>query len=578
AEKVEKGFSSKALLKKLLPEIILAIPFPKTMRWADLSISFARPIQSILAILGGRTISFEVGNIKSSCYSFGHSFTHPGKVKIHSPEKYIEVTTSVGVLVDRIHRKKVIEKEISKITTKLGGTVVPDEELIDIVTHLVEYPAVISGEFDKTFLELPDEVLITAMREHQKYFAVTGKTGKLLPNFIVVNNTPVKNLNKVAKGHERVLRARLADAQFFYKNDLNESMDTSVDKLKGILFQANLGSLYDKVQRIQKIVLFIEEQLGGGTAGLREQVGRAARLCKADLVSQVVNEFPKLQGVMGRIYAHLAGEQKNVATAIEEHYRPTYSGGPLPETMEGAILAVADKIDSICGCFSVDLIPTGASDPYALRRQSIGILQIMKEKSLSFSIRNLIEFSAALFKDKCGKETNSISQMVYDFLRERIARLLAEEGFAKDTISAVVSVSIDNVPDVWNRAQALEKLRLKPDFEPLAVTFKRIVNIIKKTDEADIGNVDQLLFQDKSETDLYKVYEQIKEKVSDTLVKGDFDQALLDIASLRYHVDAFFDSVLVMEKDTKLRRNRLGLLRCIENLFKTFADFSKIST
>ncbi|MBW1812570.1 MAG: glycine--tRNA ligase subunit beta [Deltaproteobacteria bacterium] len=573
AEKVEKGVASKTLLKEILPEIILAIPFPKTMRWADLSISFARPIQSILAILGGSTISFEVGNIKSSGYSFGHRFTHPGRIKIPSPEKYVDLLAAAGVLVDKDRRRNIIVKEISKIAKKLGGIIVPDEELIDIVIHLVEYPVVMSGEFDKTFLELPDEVLITAMREHQKYFAVKNKTGQLLPNFIVVNNTRVKKIKKVAKGHERVLRARLADAKYFYANDINESMDMFVDKLKGIIFQAKLGSLYEKVERVQKIAIIISDQIGGGD-DLRERVSRASWLSKADLVSQVVNEFPKLQGVMGRIYAQMTEESKNTAIAIEEHYQPTYSGGPLPETMEGAILAVADKMDSICGCFSVDLIPTGASDPYALRRQGIGILQIMSNKGFTFSLKKLIENSVELFKDKCDKDMSSVAQMVYDFLKDRVAHLLAEEGFAKDTVSAVISVSIDNVPDVWKRASALKKLRLKPDFEPLAITFKRVVNIIKKTDEADIGDVDPSLFQDNSETALNTAYEQIKENVFDNLGKGEFDQALLDIASLRDSVDTFFDNVLVMEEDVSIRRNRLGLLRCIENV----ADFSKIST
>jgi len=578
AEKVEKGILSKTLLKEILPDIILTVPFPKRMRWADLSISFARPIQSILAILGNNTISFKVGNVKSSNNSFGHRFTHPGKINISSPEKYVKTLSAAGVLVDQNHRKKVIEKEIAKIANKLGGIVVPDEELVDIVNYLVEFPVVVPGEFDKSFLELPDEVLITAMREHQKYFAVRNKKGRILPNFIVVNNTRVKNLKKVAKGHERVLRARLADAKYFYANDLSESMDIFVSKLKGILFQAKLGSLYEKVERIQKIAAIISNQVTDDT-DLRERVLRAAWLSKADLVSQVVNEFPKLQGVMGRIYAQSAGENETIASAIEEHYRPTFSGGPLPGNIEGAILAVADKMASICGCFSVDLVPTGASDPYALRRQGIGILQIMADKELSISLTSLIANSVEMFKNQCDKQPATVTQMVYDFLRDRMGYLLVEEGFTKDTVSAVVSVSIDNVPDVWKRARALQKLRLKPDFESLAVTFKRVVNILKKTDEVDIGNdVDPSLFQDTSETSLYSAYEQLKEKILGHFNRGEFDQALLDIASLRSHVDSFFDNVLVMEENTRIRRNRIAILRCIEDLFKVFADFSKIST
>jgi len=577
AEKIEKGVSSRAFLSKILPEIILAVPFPKTMRWADLSISFARPIQSILAILGDKTIPFTVGNTKSSGTSFGHRFTHPGKVKIPSPDTYVKYMKSAGVIVDVARRKKMIEEKISGIAEKLGGIVVPDKELIDIVTHLVEYPAVVSGHFDSEYLELPDEVLITAMREHQKYFAVKSKSGKLLPHFVVVNNTRVKSPKKAAKGHERVLRARLADAKYFYTNDAKESMDTFVGKLKGILFQAKLGSLYEKIERVQKIAMSISDQAGGGE-DLKARVSRASWLSKADLVSQVVNEFPKLQGVMGRVYARLAGEEDNTAIAIEEHYRPTYSGGPLPRTTEGAIVAIADKMDSICGCFSADLIPTGASDPYALRRQGIGILQIMADRKFTFSIRSLIEESANLFKGKCDTDAHHVARTVHDFLRDRLTHLLIEKGYTKDTISSIVSVSIDNIPDVWKRARALEQLRSKPDFEPLAVTFKRVVNIIKKTDASDVGNVHASLFQDASETALHTAYEQVKEKVFNGLDQGDFDRALLDIASLKNYVDDFFDGVMVMDEDINIRRNRLGLLKSIETLFKNFADFSKIST
>jgi glycyl-tRNA synthetase beta chain len=547
------------------------------MRWADLLISFARPIQNILAILGGKVIPFKIGNIKSSHYSFGHRFTHPGKIKISSPETYVKHLSAAGVVVDTDKRKNLIEKDIAKKSQQCGGFIVPDEALINIVTHLVEYPTVVSGEFDKVFLELPDEVLIMAMREHQKYFAVKNKNGKLLPNFIVVNNTRVKSPKKAAKGHERVLRARLADAKYFYNNDINESMDTFVDKLKRILFQTKLGTVYEKVERVQRIAEIISDQMGE-SEDVRNRVSRASRLSKADLVSQVVNEFPKLQGIMGRIYAKAGGEHNNAATAIEEHYRPAYSGGPLPETIEGAIVAIADKIDSICGCFSAGLTPTGATDPYALRRQGIGILQIMVDKGFTFSIRHLIEKSISPFKEICEKDTGSVAQMVYDFLRDRISHLLIEKGLAKDTVSAVVTVTIDNVPNVWKRARALATLRSKPDFETLAITFKRVVNIIKKTDTSDIGDVNPSLFQDASETDLYKAYEHISKKVTGELGKGQFDQALLDIASLRDHVDNFFDTVLVMEEDLAIRRNRLGLLRCIESLFKVFADFSRIST
>ncbi|MEX1352625.1 MAG: glycine--tRNA ligase subunit beta, partial [Desulfobacterales bacterium] len=297
----------------------------------------------------------------------------------------------------------------------------------------------------------------------------------------------------------------------------------------------------------------------------------------ADLVSQVVGEFPKLQGVMGRVYATVAGELPMVAAAIEEHYRPVYSGASLPETPVGAILSIADKIDSICGCFSAGLIPTGASDPYALRRQGIGIVQILKDKGFSFSLRDLIQDSVTQFGGKSDQERIDLIENVYSFLRNRISHLLAEDGYSKDTVAAVLNVSCDNIPQTWSRVGALEKLKAKPDFEPLAAAFKRVVNIIRKADDFQTTAVDQKLFQHESETALLAAYEAVKMKVEDHLQKDLFDRALVEIASLRDAVDAFFDGVMVMADDMAVRRNRLALLGHIAALFGGFADFSKLS-
>ncbi len=584
AEKIEPGLATKILLKKILPEVILSIPFPKNMRWADLSIGFARPIHSILALLGNSVIPFTLGNIKSGRYTFGHRFMHPGKIKVTNPEDYIEILRSAYVQVDQKERKTIVEQEISKAAKGLGGKVIPDNELVNIVTNLVEYPVVVAGKFDTKFLNLPNQVLITAMREHQKYFAVIDAKNDLRPYFIAVSNTPARNMALVTKGHERVLRARLEDAQFFYTSDLKESFDSWTPRLKGVLFQARLGSLYDRVGRIQKIAEFLTDALGNDS-DLKNHVLRAAWLCKADLVSQVVIEFPKLQGVMGSIYASAAGEPAPVATAIGEHYLPTYSGGPLPVTTAGALLSIADKIDSICGCFSAGLIPTGTSDPYALRRQGIGIIQIMLEKGFPFSLREMLEKSLSLFDNQDPSEIQETTGKVSSFLQDRMARLLTEEGFSKDVIAAVVNVSVDHVPNVWNRVRALEKLKAKPDFEPLAIAFKRVVNIIKQARNSVNGEIDNVtksvaekLFQDACEHALFAAYKNIKIKVDHDLGTGNFDQALLDIASLRDPVDDFFDGVLVMTDDMKLRYNRLALLKQLSDLFGIFADFSKIST
>jgi glycyl-tRNA synthetase beta chain len=575
ARKTEKGLAARTLLKSILPDVILSIPFPKTMKWADLSIEFARPIHSALALLGNKVIPFVLGNVKSGRYIFGHSFMSPGRIRLSKPDDYIEILRSNYVLIDPKERKKQVVRGIDKAAGDCGGRVLQDDDLVDIVTNLVEYPAVVAGSFDKEFLELPSEVLITAMREHQKYFAVIDKENNLMPGFIAVNNTLARDMSLVAKGHERVLRARLKDAQFFYRGDIKKSFENLVEKLKGVLFQAGLGTVYDKVIRVQNLTGYLSE-VANFDSDLKKKALRAAYLCKADLVSQVVDEFPKLQGVMGRVYAAAAGEPDVVSSAIEEYYWPAYAGGQLPETETGAILAIADKIDSICGCFITGLIPTGASDPYALRRQGIGIVQIMLDKNFSFQLSRLIEKSVTLLSERNADEIKKISDRVYLFLQNRIANLLSEQGFSKNVIAAIVSVSVDHVPDIWNRARALEKLKAKPDFEPLTIAFKRVVNIIKKAGHFETNKVDENLFEHECEAVLFADYKEIKEKVLDDLDKGLFEQALFDIASLRDSVDAFFDGALVMAEDSSIRNNRLSLLTQIEKLFRLFADFSKI--
>jgi len=577
AKKTERGLATRTILKDFLPDVILSIPFPKTMKWADLTIEFARPIHSILAMLGDKTVSFSLGNIKAGRYTFGHSFVKPGRIKLSSADDYIETLRLADVLVDLEDRKKHVENQIKNAANSLGGCVLTDEELVDIVTNLVEYPAVAAGGFDREFLELPREILITAMREHQKYFAVIDKENNLMPNFIAVNNTPARDMSLVARGHERVLRARLKDAQFFYRSDLKKPFEDMVEKLKGVLFQAKLGSVYDKVLRVQKLVEYLSGVVNFDS-NLKEKALRAAYLCKADLVSQVVIEFPKLQGVIGRVYAAVCGESDLVASAIEEYYRPVCSGGRLPGTEIGAVLGIADKVDSICGCFITGLIPTGTSDPYALRRQGIGIVQIMLDKGFSFSLSSLISKGLEAFADKGNTEIKEKEVMIYNFLKNRIANLLSEESFSKDVTAAVIAVSIDNIPDVWNRARALENLKKQPGFEQLATVFKRVVNITKKAGHFQAEEVDENLFQDECEPSLFASYNEVKNKVSGSLDKGSFDQALLYIASLSDPVDVFFEGVMVMAEDVKIRNNRLSLLKHIADLFGLFADFSKIST
>ena len=581
AEKMERGLATPTLLKIILPEIILSLPFPKKMRWADLDIEFARPIHTVLALLGKSVVSFKLGNLKSGRYTCGHSFMAPARIKLNSPDEYLEKLRAAHVVADMAERKKILEERIAAVARELGGRILPDEELVDINNNLVEYPVPVAGKFDTEFLEVPDEVLINAMREHQKYFSVVDGSNNLMPCFIAVNNTAARDLPLSATGHERVIRARLADAQFFYQGDLEVTNDDRVEELKRVLFQAELGTVYEKVERVAKTCGFLISTVDRGRASaaenadLKKHLVRAAMLSKADLVSQVVGEFPKLQGVMGRIYAQVSGEPSAVAAAIEEHYRPVYSGAPLPETIEGAILSIADKIDTICGCFNVGLIPTGASDPYALRRQGIGIIQIMLDRGFTFSLSGLIEKSLACFKPQ---NLQTVKELVRKFLYNRMTNLFVDRGYSRDTVAAVLSASSDIIPESWYKVEALEKLKAKPDFEPLAVAFKRVVNIIRKADDHQKGGVDQKLFEHASEAALLTAYESVKSSVEGDLGKGLFNDALVKIASLRDPVDAFFEGVMVMADNDAVRQNRLALLGKIAALFGEFADFSKLST
>ena len=571
----DPGLTTIALLKTLLPDIILAIPFPKRMRWADLTISFARPIHSLLALYGGSRIDFTLGGIRSGRTTFGHRFMHPRTIKVAEPAGYVEALRSGFVIVDPAERRRLIAEGAAQAAASVGGHVLPDEELLGTVTQLVEYPAIAVGRFADAFLELPAEVLITAMREHQKYFAVVDAGGRLLPHFIAVNNTPVQDLAVVVRGHERVLRARLEDAKFFFRSDRETSLDTMVEKLKSVLFQAQLGSIYDKVRRVRGLARFVADQLGGEPE-LGGQVERAAWLCKADLVSQMVGEFPKLQGIMGRVYAKAQGEPATVASAIEEHYRPTYSGGALPETTTGAVVAIADKLDTICGCFRAGLAPTGAADPYALRRQGIGVIQIMRSRGLAFPLSTVVQKSLSLFDGEAGTPAETAAK-IQGFLEGRMTSILVEEGFAKDTVAAVLGVPAENVPAVWSRARALQQLKSKPDFEPIAVSFKRVVNIIRRAEDFTAGAVDEGLFTHASEAALLAAFRTVQSQVQEDLRQGLHDQALTRVATLRAPVDAFFDDVMVMAEDLNVRRNRLSLLAQVAGLFDTFADFSKLS-
>lgn len=572
----EKCESAVLILESILPKEILAIPFPKSMRWGNLSISFARPIISLVGLLGAKILDFKVGNIKSSSYIFGHPFMSPGKYKVTTAEKYIETAEAAGVIPDIEKRRAELVRAVNACAKDHHARILEDEDLVNTVTNLVESPFPVVGTFDEEFLEVPQEVLITAMREHQKYFALVDEKGRLLPKFIAVNNTRAKDMKLVAKGHEKVLRARLSDAKFFYRTDLQSSLDGFAEKLKAVTFHEKLGSMYEKTVRIGALARYLA---GVSTypdkTALSENLDRAAHLCKADLVSHVVVEFTNLQGIIGRAYALKAGEKEDVAHALEQHYRPVYSGGQLPENPCAALLAIADKLDTICGCFSVDLIPTGGADPYALRRQGIGIIQIMIGENLVFSLLSMIEKALEPFVSDPVKK-QEIALKVKEFLQNRMVNILTDMGFSKEAVNSALWASFDNIPDVAARVKALDALRKEPDFEPLSITFKRVENIIRKSDQAMGLTVDESLFQDSSEGALYTAVREVRQKTEALIKVGNYEEALSAIAGLRPAVDVFFVGVMVMADDEGLRKNRLALLSYVSGLFKDIADFSMI--
>lgn len=570
----ERCLPSAAILEKLLPGLIQAIPSPKSMRWGSLDVTFARPIISLTALLGEKVLNFTVGDITSSSFVFGHSFMAPGRLELESADAYLDTLRTAGVVADMKERKTILKEEIKAAADGVNALILEDEELVDIVNNLVEYPYPVVGHFDEVFLELPDEVLITAMREHQKYFALTSRAGKLMPCFIAVNNTRARDMDVVAKGHGRVIRARLADARFFFHVDLESTMDDFVEKLKTVTFQASLGSLYEKTERLVVLSESLTDLVNGDDE-LKQRAMRAARISKADLVSQMVIEFTNLQGTIGRVYALKGGEDEEVASAIEEQYRPVCSGGDLPHTPTGKILALADKIDTLCGCFSANLIPTGASDPYALRRQSIGILQIMLEAGFDFSLRRFVLKGVSFYQTDPGKK-HEISTRILDFLKARMTNMLVDQGFSREAVNAALAVPFYNVPDAFLRVKALDILRQEPDFEPISTSFKRVGNILKKgsADEKTLVNVN--LFNSNAEKILDRECRQVSIRVEQSIKARDYPAALKEISTLRPHVDQLFDDVMVMAEDPAIRTNRMALLSSVAGLFSNIADFSQL--
>lgn len=568
--KVTEGGNSADQLPEILTRVISRISFKKSMRWRDQDVRFARPVHWIVALYGGEVVPVTYGDLCSGNRSRGHRFMAPQEFTVAGVTDYLEKAEQHQVIADITRRRQLIEEQLEALAAQLGGRINPDEELLQEVSFLVESPLALAGAIEENYLQLPAELLITSMREHQRYFTLIDEQDKLLPHFITIANTHPSDPAVVIAGNERVLKARLADAMFFWREDQKTPLEGRLDALKKVVYQAQLGTSFEKVERFTTLAVELAEQLQPDVADLTR---RAALLAKCDLETGMVYEFPELQGVMGREYALLEGEDPRIAKAIYEHYLPTQAGGVLPGDDVGAFVSIADKMDTVCGCFSVGLIPSGTADPYALRRNAIGILSIVLDRGYHLSIPDLVTRSVALLETRRTRPAEEIVSDVVSFIRMRLVNLLTQK-YPADVVEAVLSVAFHEPVDAVARIAALAQLKQRDDFESLAVAFKRVGNMVKQIGP---GQVDERLLQEPSEKELFSCFKEIGALVTERMQQRRYVPALEAIARLREPVDAFFDGVMVMVDDEAIKTNRLALLSAIAGLFSDFADFGRIA-
>jgi len=563
------------VLSDVLPGLIGSIPWPKVMRWGRESFSFVRPIHWILALLDGKIVPFSIAGIESGNISRGHRFMAPDDFEVSGVSHYQSAMRERFVIVDPTERKELVEKEIAETAAFIGGRVIVDEELIETVANLVEFPSGVCGSIDSQFLSLPEPVLITAMRKHQKYFAVCDDKGKLIPYFVAVNNTLVRDAAVVKKGYERVLRARLSDAEFFVRDDQKRPLLDRLEDLKGVLFQAGLGTSYQKVQRFTRLARYMAEDVCPEKI---RQVELICSLCKCDLTTQIVSEFPELQGVMGRQYAMMEGYLPDICDAIMEHYMPGRAGDDLPKTELGAVVGLADRIDTIAGFFAMHMEPTGSADPFALRRHAIAVLRILKGMEWNLSLASAVNNALEVLSKQLSFDSSEVFINIMAFFKERFKYFMQREGYENDFIEAATASGFDFIPDVCSRLDALKGFaREASEFISLTRTCKRVSNILKK--ESLGVEVVPALFQADCERELWTDIEKAERKVSECIGSGDYREALFLMAGLREPIDRFFQEVEVLVKDNEpLRANRVGLLRRAEALFLSMADFSKFQS
>ena len=585
------GLNLADVVTRCLEESVRQLPIAKRMRWGAHRVEFVRPVHWLLALHGAKLVKTRVLGLEAGRFTRGHRFHAGDKLPVADADDYNPLLESTGrVIADFDRRREAIKKQLARISRKAGARVVADDGLLDLVTGMVEWPRALLGGFDRRFLKLPDEVLVSCMVAHQKYFHLIDDKGKLLPGFIAVSNIQSKSPTRVRRGNERVLRARLADAEFFWNSDLKISLEARTEELKGVLFHNQLGSLHDKTARVARLARFIAEQLGADA----DKAARAALLCKADLVTDMVGEFPELQGTMGRHYAKKAGEDKAVADAIEQHYWPRRrfdkgGGDKLPPGPVAQSVAVADRIDSLTGIFAGGEAPTGDKDPFALRRAALGVLRVLIEKQLDLDLYQMLQAGRESYQVATGAaaavtpDAETIER-VFAFMLERLKAYYQPLGYSASELSAVMACRPSKPLDFDRRLKALNRFfATRPEAaESLASANKRIAGILGKADlkpsaGAPSGCYDEALFREKAETELARQLDKIGAHVRACFSDNHYDKGFAALSELKQPVDSFFDEVMVMDPDAAIRNNRLALLTRIRELFLGAADLSFMS-
>jgi len=559
---------------ELLPGIVATslndLPIPKRMRWAARKEEFVRPTQWLVMLFGEQVIDCEILAQRAGRESRGHRFHSPGQVHISKPSSYLEDLRGAHVIADFAERRELIAKRVEQLAAEQNGTAIVPPALLDEVTALVEWPVPLVCSFEERFLEVPQEALITTMQDNQKYFCLLDANGRLLPRFITVANIESKDPAQIVSGNEKVVRPRLTDAEFFFKQDKKQKLDSFNERLKNVVFQAQLGTVYDKAERVSRLAGLIAERTGGD----KQRAARAGLLCKCDLATEMVGEFPEMQGVAGYYYALNDGEPEDVALALNEQYMPRGAGGELPSTLTGAAVAVADKLDTLVGIFGIGMLPTGSKDPYALRRAALGVLRILIEKQLDLNLVEAVNFAIGQF----GTQVKSagLADQVLEFIFDRLRARYEDEGVDVAAYLSVRAVQPGSALDFDQRVQAVQAFRTLPEAASLAAANKRVSNLLSKFDAKLPEAVEPRWFDNATEFSLYSAIQQAEQAVQPLAAARQYREALERLAHLRGPVDAFFEAVLVNAEDASVRANRYALLARLRGLFLGVADISAL--